>query len=85
MDLRIAPAAGSVSRGIHLLVDQELQDSKPIWDFLRVIRRKEPETAPAFAAIGAPGCGKTTLLQYLALALAQIKITCLCASAIVFA
>ena len=36
-----------------------------------MVRCKEPETAPALAVIGAPGCGKTTLLQYLALAFAQ--------------
>ena len=71
VELRIAPAAGSVPGRINLLADQELQGSKPIWDFLRVVRRKEPETAPAFAVIGAPGCGKTTLLQHLALAFAQ--------------
>ncbi|MEI2771227.1 MAG: NACHT domain-containing protein [Candidatus Competibacter sp.] len=71
VELRIAPAAGSISGRINLLADVELQGSKPIWDFLRVVRRKEPETAPAFAVIGAPGCGKTTLLQHLALAFAQ--------------
>lgn len=71
VELRIAPAAGSISGRINLLADAELQGSKPIWDFLRVVRRKEPETAPAFAVIGAPGCGKTTLLQHLALAFAQ--------------
>ncbi len=71
VELRIAPAAGSVSSHSNLLADVELQGSKPIWDFLRVVRRKEPETAPAFAVIGAPGCGKTTLLQHLALAFAQ--------------
>ncbi|MDG4583344.1 MAG: NACHT domain-containing protein [Candidatus Competibacter sp.] len=71
VELRIAPAAGSVSSHSNLLADVELQGSKPIWDFLRVVRRKELETAPAFAVIGAPGCGKTTLLQHLALAFAQ--------------
>jgi len=71
VELRIAPAAGSISGRINLLADAELQGSKPIWDFLRVVRRKESETAPAFAVIGAPGCGKTTLLQHLALAFAQ--------------
>ncbi len=71
VELRIAPAAGSISGRSNLLADTELQGSKPIWDFLRVVRRKELETAPAFAVIGAPGCGKTTLLQHLALSFAQ--------------
>ncbi|MER2530343.1 MAG: hypothetical protein ABTR54_01890, partial [Candidatus Competibacter sp.] len=31
VELRIAPAAGSISGRINLLADVELQGSKPIW------------------------------------------------------
>ena len=71
VELRIAPTASSGPGRINLLTDEEFQGSKPIWDLLRVVRRKQPDAAPAFAVIGAPGCGKTTLLQHMALAFAQ--------------
>ncbi|MBS1791509.1 MAG: NACHT domain-containing protein [Acidobacteria bacterium] len=48
---------------------ERLRGNRPVWDFLR-IRTKKDEQAAALAIIGPPGCGKTTLLQHIALTLA---------------
>jgi hypothetical protein len=73
VDLRIAPSEKNSQNPINLLKNEDLQGSKPIWEFLRILRRNGPKYAPAFAIIGAPGCGKTTLLQHLALIFSQNK------------
>ncbi len=49
------------------LLFKNISESQPIWQFLRQFKKKE---AVALAILGPPGCGKTTLMQHLALTFA---------------
>ncbi|MFN0112319.1 MAG: NACHT domain-containing protein [Blastocatellia bacterium] len=73
VDLRIAPSfnpqKASSDPVASPLTAEKLTGNRPIWDFLRV-KRTDDEQAAALAIIGPPGCGKTTLLQHIALTLA---------------
>lgn len=51
---------------------QKLTGKRLIWDFLRFGKRHENDTL-VLAIVGAPGCGKTTLLQHVALTVAAGK------------
>jgi energy-coupling factor transporter ATP-binding protein EcfA2 len=69
VELRIAP--GHLQQaGVNPTAFKEVSGSQPVWEFLR--RMKAQETI-ALAVIGPPGCGKTTLLQHIALTLAANK------------
>ncbi|MGD2086235.1 MAG: NACHT domain-containing protein [Candidatus Aminicenantes bacterium] len=69
VELRIAP--GHLQQaGVNPTAFKEVSGSAPVWEFLR--RMKAQETI-ALAVIGPPGCGKTTLLQHMALTLAANK------------
>jgi len=69
IELRIAP--GHLQQaGVDPTAFKEVPGSAPVWEFLR--RMKAQETI-ALAVIGPPGCGKTTLLQHIALTLAANK------------
>jgi energy-coupling factor transporter ATP-binding protein EcfA2 len=69
VELRIAP--GHLQQaGVNPTAFKEVSGSAPVWEFLR--RMKAQETI-ALAVIGPPGCGKTTLLQHIALTLAANK------------
>gem|GEM_PF-1561494 len=52
---------------VNPILVKELEGKQEIWNFL------QRDDLPVLAIIGAPGCGKTTLLQYLALTFAQNK------------
>lgn len=69
VDLRIAPSSNPQRAGMDPIAVKELTGNRPIWEFLRV-KRGKGEPAAALAVIGPPGCGKTTLLQHVALTLA---------------
>lgn len=73
VDLRIAPSTNNDPGLLSFLIDEDIRGSKPMWEFLRILKRKGAGKAPAFAVIGPPGCGKTTLLQHLTLIFCQNK------------
>jgi hypothetical protein len=65
VELRIAPTTAPNQPHRDLLTAKELQGNQPIWEFLRYGRKRQEQLL--LAIIGAPGCGKTTLLQHVAL------------------
>ncbi len=67
VELRIAPNSAHRAN-VDMLSGSVFSGNKPIWDFLQVLVRQE---AAALAILGAPGCGKTTLIQSIALVLAE--------------
>jgi Predicted NTPase (NACHT family) len=69
VDLRIAPSSNPIGANVDLVTRKEFAGNRPVWEFLRVKRRKNDD-ALALAVIGPPGCGKTTLLRHVALTLA---------------
>src|SRR5262249_55187111 len=69
VDLRIAPSGNPQRPGMDPIAVKDLTGNRPIWEFLSV-KRGEDEPAAALAVVGPPGCGKTTLLQHVALTLA---------------
>src|SRR5262249_27147908 len=66
VDLRIAPSGNPQRPVMDPIAVKELTGNRPIWEFLSV-KRGEDEPAAALAVVGPPGCGKTTLLQHVAL------------------
>ncbi|MDM8557693.1 NACHT domain-containing protein [Candidatus Parabeggiatoa sp. HSG14] len=71
VELRIAHSHNpQQKKNMNPIFAKELADNHPIWDFLRFGKRLKEETL-VFAVIGAPGCGKTTLLQHIALIFAS--------------
>jgi energy-coupling factor transporter ATP-binding protein EcfA2 len=65
VELRIAPSTAPNQPHRDLLTAKELQGNQPIWEFLRFGNKQQDQLL--LAIIGAPGCGKTTLLQHVAL------------------
>lgn len=65
VDLQIIPSNNPDAPNIDLIAAKELKGKRPIWDFLR-----SDKFIGALVVVGPPGCGKTTLLQHVALMLA---------------
>lgn len=70
VELRIAPSTNIHQANFDPVSAKKLAGNRPIWDFLQL---KKPQERRVLAIIGAPGCGKTTLLQHIALTLATRK------------
>jgi energy-coupling factor transporter ATP-binding protein EcfA2 len=71
-DCRSKPNNDPIEIGIDLGAQAELSDSRPIWDFMRLNLLSHPKDGVRpLAVIGAPGCGKTTLLRHIALTFAN--------------
>ena len=65
VDLRIAPSQNPRKSSIGLVGIPELTGNHPLWTFLSA--EDKASEGRGLAVIGAPGCGKTTLLQHVAL------------------
>jgi energy-coupling factor transporter ATP-binding protein EcfA2 len=68
VDLRIDPS-NPEKLNFDPIARKSFEGNRPIWDFLRPDPDKT--SRKALAIIGAPGCGKTTLLQHVALIFAS--------------
>lgn len=73
VDLKITPATKNSPINFKLLEQRKLNNSRPVWDFLRIYLKNKDNYGTYFAMIGSPGCGKTTLLQHIALVFANNK------------
>lgn len=69
VELRIAPEY-SKKTATNLIGVKENPESQTIWTFLQKLKKYD---GIALSIIGSPGCGKTTLLQHIALTLAKNK------------
>ncbi len=69
VDLRIASARNLQDANFDPISLKELAGTRPLWDFLRSSKGNKN----VLAIIGAPGCGKTTMLQHVALTFAANK------------
>jgi len=72
VDLRIAPTYSPQHANFDPISTREMAGNRPLWYFLQIGKRSRKKRL-VFAIIGAPGCGKTTLLQHLALTFAANK------------
>ncbi len=69
VDLRIAATCNSQHANFDPISLKELSGTRPLWDFLRSSKGNKN----VLAIVGAPGCGKTTMLQHVALIFAANK------------
>lgn len=72
VDLRIVPSSNPSKPNLNLVTQKILTGNRTIWDFLRFAGLTLTSRL-ALVVIGPPGCGKTTLLQHVSLALAGNK------------
>jgi len=69
VELKIAPSHLQKAN-TDPLAFKDISGSQPIWEFLRPMKNNE---GIALSIIGSPGCGKTTMLQHIALTFASNK------------
>ena len=70
VELRIAHS-NPQQANVNPVLAKELAGNRPVWDFLRFNKKRDSDETLVLAIIGAPGCGKTTLLQHIALTFAH--------------
>jgi energy-coupling factor transporter ATP-binding protein EcfA2 len=68
VDLRVDPS-NPQKFNLDPIAQRDFTGNRPVWDFLHRSESR-PHEAAALAIIGPPGCGKTTLLQHVAVTLA---------------
>lgn len=69
VDLRISPSDNPNRPNLDPVTAKQFADARSIWDFVCASKDKRGDGI-ALAIIGPPGCGKTTLLQHVAVTLA---------------
>jgi hypothetical protein len=69
VELKISSSSNPQSLNLDPITKQELADARSVWDFVRASKDSHGK-AIALAITGPPGCGKTTLLQHVAVTLA---------------
>ncbi len=69
VDLKIAPASDAARFNPDPIAVKQFANARSVWDFVRASKDASGD-AVALSIVGPPGCGKTTLLQHLAVTLA---------------
>lgn len=69
VDLKISTSGNPNQLNLDPVAAKQFADARSIWDFVRASKDQSGD-AIALVVIGPPGCGKTTLLQYIAVTLA---------------
>ena len=70
VDLKISTSGNPNQLNPDPVAAKQFADARSIWDFVRASKDQSGD-AIALVVIGPPGCGKTTLLQYIAVTLAH--------------
>lgn len=69
VDLKVSPSSNPNRLNLDPVAAKAVAEARSIWDFMRASKDQVGD-AIALAIVGPPGCGKTTLLQHVAVTLA---------------
>lgn len=70
VDLKISPSANPQKLNPDPIAAKVLAEARTVWDFVR-LTKKDSDAPTALAITGPPGCGKTTLMQHIAITLGR--------------